>query len=373
MMDAPEGLPDLAPAVAAVGLPGSLHAFPDHPLDPQAWARLLARAREQRLAGLLLSALDDGSLPSTEDQREAAATLHVEQMRTVLHLEAELLDAIDALRQVGVDVRVIKGSAVAHLDYPDPALRAFVDVDLLVRGSQFDLAVAALLRAGHTRRFPQPRPGFDARFSKGASFKTPRGAEIDLHRTFVMGPFGLDVVLDDLWKDSPEIFTVADVELPALSRECRLMHACYHAALGDVVARLVPQRDVAQLLLSGRLDRDRVRFLLERWRAQPVVALAVRTTWATLALADIVALSAWAHRYIPSPKAAQELALYHDPQARYAEKSLAAVRAIPSWRDRVAFVRALAFPDADYLQGRPRGVARLRRAALARSRSRNVQ
>ena len=32
----------------------------------------------------------------------------------------------------GIRSRVLKGPAVAHLDYPDPALRAFGDVDLLV-------------------------------------------------------------------------------------------------------------------------------------------------------------------------------------------------------------------------------------------------
>lgn len=357
-------------AVAAWGLVGAVHDWPDAPLAPAEWSALVTAARSQRLGGLLAATIHGGRLPATGQQDEEALQLHLQEMGTVLRLEAQLLAAAGVLAGADIEFRVLKGSAAAHLDYADVALRSFVDVDLLVRGNDFDRATAALTGAGYQRRFPQPRPGFDRRFSKGASFGAPDGAEIDLHRTFVMGPFGLRVALDDLWSSPPEQFDVAGQSLPALSAEGRFMHACFHAGLGDVVPRLVPQRDLAQLLLSGRLDPAALRGLTERWQAQPVVAFAVRLTWTTLAIADIVGMSAWAHRYRPSPQAELDLAVYHDPDARYAEKSLAAVRAIPGWRDRAAFVRALALPDEAYLVGRPRGFGRLRRALVAATRQR---
>ena len=107
-----------------------------------------------------------------------------------------------------------------------------------MRSEQFDDAVAALARAGHHRRFPQPRPGFDRRFSKGTSFVTDEGTEIDLHRTFAMGPFGLTMKLDDLWARA-STFRVGGVDLHALGREERFLHTCFHASLGDNPPRLL--------------------------------------------------------------------------------------------------------------------------------------
>ena len=82
--------------------------------------------------------------------------------------------------------------------YADPALRSFGDVDILVGGADFDAAVGALAALGFRRRFVEPRPGFDARFSKGACLERADGLEIDLHRTLAPGPFGMLLGLTDL-------------------------------------------------------------------------------------------------------------------------------------------------------------------------------
>ncbi|MBA3621797.1 MAG: hypothetical protein H0W51_05695 [Euzebyales bacterium] len=55
---------------------------------------------------------------------------------------------------------------------------------------------------GYRRSWPQLRPGFDRRFGKGAPLRRDEGWELDLHRTFVMGPFGLTVDLDGLFASS---------------------------------------------------------------------------------------------------------------------------------------------------------------------------
>lgn len=359
-----ETRPDLAAAVASYGLAGTAHDLPTAALSTADWDHLLADTRRQRLTGLLLTACQDGALAVTAEQLDQVADAHTTAMTAALHLEAELLQIHDCLLGAGVDVRVLKGTAVAHLDYADPALRCFGDNDLLVRGDHFDLAVRTLVGAGLERRFPEPRPGFDRRFSKGTSF-TRDGLELDLHRTFVMGPYGLRLQPDDLWRGSAG-FVVGGRPMEALDADCRFLHACFHAALGEKVPRLVPLRDVAQMLLHGDLDVVRVRHLMETWGAKPVVATAVRAAWARLRLADVVALSAWAQRYPVDERSRRELAVYSDPEGSYAGKSLAAVRALPRWRDRVAFVRALALPDSAYLEGRTRGVARLRTGLAAR-------
>ncbi|CCG01334.1 nucleotidyltransferase family protein [Blastococcus saxobsidens] len=342
---------ELLGSIAASGMECAQGAWPAEPLDDVAWAELLRRVRAERLPGFLVHAIGSGALAATPQQAVQAKREHLVAVGRVLGIETGALQILRQLASAGVQARVLKGPAVAQLDYPDPALRLFVDIDLIVRSDDFDRAVVALTEAGHHRRHRQPRPGFDRRFSKGTSFVVSDHLVVDLHRTFVMGPFGLWVDLVEVWRSS-STFTMGGARLQALDREVRFMHACFHAALGDVVPRLVPQRDVVQMLLDVRLDVDRVLLLARNWRAEAVVAKAVTESWRTLRLDLRPDLVVWALGYRPSRREARELALYSDSESGYARKSLGALRAVPGLRDKAAFLRALAFPDPSYVEGR---------------------
>src|SRR5690606_4290651 len=101
------------------------------------------------------------------------------------------------------------------------------------------------------------------------------GDELDAHRTLLFGSFGLHIVTADLFA-STVTFELGGHELRALGPETGLLHACYHAALGDPDPRLGSLRDVAQRFALGEHDPDSVLELVERWGAAPVVARAVR-------------------------------------------------------------------------------------------------
>lgn len=344
----------LAGAITARGLHGASDDWPPAPLDDEAWKDLVAIVRQERLGGLLLDAVQHGALPVTPQQELQARRLQMAGVGQVLLIEAAALGLIGTLTRAGIDVRVLKGSAAAHLDYPDPVLRHFVDLDLMVKSEDFDRAVDVFVQAGHPRRHRQPRPGFDRRFSKGTSFVVSEHLTVDLHRTFVMGPFGLRVDLGDVWQASAE-FDLGGMRVRALDREVRFLHACFHAALGDVPPRLVPQRDVAQLLLDERLDVSRVASLMRWWGARAVVAKAVTESWTTLQPSRRPDLVAWAEAYRPSRREARELAMYSDPESGYARKSMGALRAVPGLRGKAAFAFALTFPDRSYVEGRYAG------------------
>lgn len=350
----------LLATVAAAGLPGSTHEWPVEPLSDVQWSTLIALAPVHRITGHLAAVVDSGRLPTTRSQRDDAIEAHATAMTVSLRLELALLDHAQLLDEAGVGFRVLKGSAAAHLDYPDPGLRSFGDVDLMVRSEDFDRTVSLLARYGHHRRYPQPRPGFDRKFSKGTSLLTEAGWEIDLHRTWVMGPFGLRLQLDDVWSGQ-QCFYLGDRELPALTAEMRFLHACFHATLGNLRPRLVPLRDIAQLSLGGQLDTTEVVATATRWGAGVIVSQAVSHAWDVLGLADVTALSAWAQRYSPDPREVRELALYQRRAGSYASKSWAALRAVPGLRDKTQYLTALAFPTRSYLEGRHDGFgARLR-------------
>lgn len=343
----------VARGVAAHGLAGTMLDFPPGPLDTAEFAELLLQVRMQRLSGLLWLAIVDGALPVTNDQAERAEWLHVQALSGTLLLERLLIQTVDCLESAGVPVRVLKGSAVAHLDYPDPTMRTFGDVDVLVPGEWFDAAVDCLDRQGHTRLHPQPRPGFDRRFSKGTSFRTTDGLEVDLHRTFTMGPFGIRLDLGQLWETSAE-FSLAGRRMEALSQEERLLHACYHAVLGEMRPRLMPLRDVAQIALTHELDLVRWHALIRSSGAEAVVARAVRFAWSEFDIADVLAISAWAHAYRTDPRQAADLAAYGKGSS-YSSKSVATLRALPSMSQRASFLYALLVPTQSYIDQRHNG------------------
>lgn len=352
---------DVATAVGAYGLPGTMWDLPTTPLADDVWRQVLDIVTTQRYPGFLLRAIQDSALAATEHQREQAEDLLDTSMVVALRLEQCLLEAASAFEQAGVDHRVLKGAAYAALVYPDPALRSFGDVDLLVPGADFDTAVQVLVGLGYHRLWPEIRRGHDARFGKGATLCDDRGIEMDLHRTFTLGPFGLTVDLDAAFADPAE-FSLAGMPLLALGPDMMFMHACYHAALGNSPPRTVALRDVAQLLLECDVDESRVFELAAAWQAAAVVASAVRMAWDTFRLADVTRLSAWAANYRPSARDAKMLATYTGDDRSYTAKSLASLRVIPGLRAKAAFVWASLFPSREFVDSRAGGrVAWMRR------------
>ncbi|MGH3834138.1 MAG: nucleotidyltransferase family protein [Pseudonocardiaceae bacterium] len=338
-------------AVAGYALPEASRVFPQEPLGDESWASVLSAAHTHRVTGLLCAAIDGGALPATEAQVRQARAAHRSRTLRVLSLERELIAVVDLLAASAIETRVLKGTAVAHLDYSQPSIRSFIDLDILVRPADIDRAVQVLGAAGFIRTLAEPRPGFDRRFDKGMTLVSPARYELDLHRTFVLGPWGVAVDLDALW-DCGQEFTVAGRSLRALSRANRFMHACYHAALGDWPLRLASLRDVAEMLRGADQDGEALIRLASDWGVGAVVAAAVADARRLLGIVTTDELSSWAERYVPSRREAARLALHTHPDKTFAAQALATLRVIPRLRDKAAYLRALLLPDLQYTAGR---------------------
>ena len=106
-----------------------------------------------------------------------------------------------------------------------------------------------------------------------------------------------------------------------------------------------------QHALEHPIDHRRVIELAVAWRGQAVLARGVQLTWTHLALADRVPLSVWAARYQLTPRDRRALAVYRR-RTPYTLKALASLRVIEGTGAKLAFARALALPDRDWLQAR---------------------
>jgi hypothetical protein len=338
----------LLPQIAAYGLPRHRTVFVDSPLDQASWSAILREVDRQRLAGYLQAAIDSGDLPVTESQAAKAAELHLRWCGRVLSLERQLICMADLLEAHELGMVVLKGAAVAHLAYPHPEVRSFADIDLLFRPDDFDHAVEVLTEAGCVRQTAQARPGFERRFGKGTTLTGPAGEELDLHCNLVFGTFGFKIDVDELFRSAVS-FELGGRRLKALGPETRLLHACYHAALGDPKPRYSSIRDVAQMLLMGQHDPDRVLRLARSWQAEAVVARAVGLCRDHLGVEVDGPVVDGVAGYVPTRRERRAIASYVGRNKRHAAKVIASLPYLASMRERAAFLRASLAPQPEFV------------------------
>ncbi len=335
-----------AAALTAFGLPtsSSLDFLGDAPLESDRWRRLLSTCRRERLDGLLYAALDAGALHATPQQHEQAAQQHQRCMAGALLLERELLAVLTDARGVGVEPLVLKGPAVAHQDYPDPSWRPFGDLDLLVQPEQLATFELVLRGRDGTRRFPEPRPGFDRRFSKGYSYRMAQGIEVDVHRSLATGPFGLTI---DPWElaASPGHIVLAGQHVATLDRTRRFLHACVHAALGGPTPRLLVLRDVAQLAPADETELANALEYARRWRLAAVVHDALRHSAEVLGWEPPEPVSEWARTHVLKLRETRWLTSYRGDDRSTARQAMHTVSVVPGVAAKVAYARAVLLPQ----------------------------
>jgi len=300
---------------------------------------MLRAVEEQKLIGVLATAIGQGHVVASDSERDAVARAHRRAMGEVLLLEEMLLAAVDVLDSVGIAHRVLKGSALSHTVHPDPSERSFGDNDLLVEPNRINEAVDALVAAGAVRPQPRLTASFDRRFAKSVTLEWLHNTEIDIHRTLAPGPYGLLIDPHDLWVPAAN-FVIAGRCLSTFSPELHLLHAAIHVALGDVEPRLGNLRDLALLCNIGSLDHEVVVGVAAGWRCE--APLAVGLNAAAALPVDLGPLGDWAASHEITSTDASLMSTYAVADGRFRRQALASLRVLPTWRDRLAYASAVA-------------------------------
>lgn len=321
-------------------------------LEDHRWRSLLAVVKTERVTGLLDRAVADGALPATASQAEGAEELAAQFLGGILRLERALVDVAGCLGKAGVPFLVLKGPAVARLDERDPALRHYVDLDLLVRDDALATAIATLGGMGYGRDLPERRPGFDRRFGKEVSLANQLRSEIDVHRTLALGSFGLCLDLAALWESTAR-FTLGTTELVTLDAEGRFLHACVNAMLGDERPRIVALRDVALISTANELRPERLRQIAPAGRGAAVVAAAVACCRSSLGAEVGEVAAAFAAATVPSRWERVALRAYRAQGGSNTLELLSGAMGVRG-ADRVRYLRSLLTPDSAYVAARKR-------------------
>ena len=173
---------------------------------------------------------------------------------------------------------------------------------------------------------------------------------MDLHRTLVLGPFGLWIRPEELL-EREATFTLGGRRIRRLDDTGMLLNVAMHASLGWRSPRLVPLRDVLQVSSAGDVDWDTLDGWARRWRLRAVMRHAFTAASQTIgapvpeAARDLLAAE------IPR-REIRALASYTGQRRDRGGTSLATLRAIPRLRGKVAYAAALAFPDRAFLAAR---------------------
>jgi len=298
--------PRLLRTVAAHGLRGgSLQAWPSAALDETAWQTFVGLVSMHRMWSLLADATVAGAFPANEVQREEILKQDTAAVLTCLYLDRALVETHHALTKRGIDARVYKGVSSALAFYAEPGMRTYSDIDLIVRADQLDDLVEVLGAAGATRLGP----------NRWSAFQLIGGWEIDPQESLRDGPFGASIPVQELFETTPTL-QVAETEIPTLTDAALILAACYHAILPGDLRRLVPLRDVAEMLLSDRFDADTVLEHADRWQGSIVVATAVRAAADMFEMAPTTPLLSWATAYKPSAREQRWLGAYHELNPR---------------------------------------------------------
>lgn len=251
------------------------------------WGSWLFLAQWERVVPLLYRLVDTTPTDLDDDQRtDARQRLGVAMCRCV-QLEHHLLAVTETLRSAGIRSVVLKGGATAHLDYPDPSLREFSDIDLLIDPVDLSGARGAVEAAGWTQGYSLPS-GHD-RFTHAVTFVRD-GMELDLHQRIAHRALGRLLPTEELMAEAVP-FRVAGTTLLALDPVDRLIHSTVHAVasgraqqrlstLADILIVTERHPDLAPEVLE-RAERRGVRSLVERGicDAYDVARLPISDDW----------------------------------------------------------------------------------------------
>jgi hypothetical protein len=175
--------------------------------------------------------------------------------------------AILDLQAAGIETLVLKGGALALLDYHDLGARAMVDLDVLVRPEQVGRAAEILKTAGW--RPVMRRPTDLLGVVTAHPFLHEGGRGIDLH-WHALGRRQSD---DDLWANAVPL-TLGAAQTLAPDAAGRLMHVCVHGAESGPPPHVRWVADAATVVTRGEVTwRD----LVERAERRQVTVILAQT------------------------------------------------------------------------------------------------
>jgi hypothetical protein len=331
----------------------------DGRVEPATPARFLEAAADHRVVGACVLALEEERLALRDEDARLLRDSHAVAALSTALARRELPAAAAAIeRATSAPAIVLKGPAISDRLYPDPALRPFNDLDLLVDREALDDAKGALSAIGYEERI-EYRPGFGTTHGHTTDMVRAvgrRSVHIEAHWRVSDDRLGESISHASLSARAEEVPEISGAVFPALPDQ---LLVCALHLMSHREKRLAWLEDIRRLHLA--MDA-------ETWDAAFGRAQELGLLWVLNHALDYVEryLALSAPRPIPAGepppfgpiRAVEELDLQ-------ASVNIGRLAALP-WRQRPALVRDILVPSREGLDGLVGGDGAGRLRMLAR-------
>lgn len=241
------------------------------------WDRFMAVADRNGMAPLVSHALDPGcrDLVPAASRDILGDYFRANELRSRV-FTGELLRVLDALQAKGIEAVPFKGPLLAITDYGHQALREFVDLDVIVRGTDVPGARELLGKLGYRRVMEARGPRHERAYLQAGNADEWVSADglvcLDLH--WRLSPQRLPFRLEpELFRPLLETVLLESRPVRTLSAEVLLVYLCMHGTK-DRWRRLIWLCDVDRVLRrQGSPDWEVVLSLAARAHCRRAVAL----------------------------------------------------------------------------------------------------
>ncbi len=313
------------------------------------WNEIVATACTERVGGILhgrLCELGVSPVPAHAAELQAYADHVAAANRLQL---SRALAVVDALERESIPCLLLKGAALHATLYQALNARPMVDVDVMIQPSDAARASALLAELGWRPEAPFVRADFFPRFHYECPFVTcdePR-VRIDLHvRPFRPVRFAETVPTDAFWNPSRDV-TLCGQAVRVPNQSAMLIHLAVHAACHGA-SHLRWLYDIFAWCRSHAHDIDAADIVARchDWKlGLPVgqALQAVRRTFGTTSLIDAI-LGALPRQV----GLLDRLVMWQAPHGddRHVMDVVVNAIAMKGWRRRLAYMSAIALPDA---------------------------
>lgn len=321
--------------------------------NPPNWPALSSYAANLGLAPLLYDAIrrsDDSAIPD-----EILSELRKQYYDTAgfnLLILQELVAVLRSFDSAGIDVVVLKGAALVLDVYERLAHRPMIDLDLLIRFGDLELAIEILIQRDYQEIRPAPFADDTGLFWNEIMLvqKEEKGPAIELHWHLIDNPYYATRLKTEALMEGSRQLSVADVVPKVLNLEDQIIHLCCHNLyhhLGRFTHSLV---DIAFLVAKYGDDVN--------W--QTIIQKSESSNVTTAVSSAIKQLSRnW---YTPIPVFALEKSstwkssprerFYASSQQNDYLRALRTLTALPGGSNKVRYIKGQLFPDRAYLNWR---------------------
>lgn len=236
------------------------------------WDRILRRAVTERLAPVLYAVFR--ALPTPVPILDRLRTSWVSARRQYLLGVEQLSGVLSALEREGVAAIPLKGPTLGEALYPDPGLRPFTDLDLLIHKADLSRVLQLLPALGYRHLDDGRSLEYAQAYGNAACFvgegTPPADFPLDVHWKLLdyrSGRRAAAIDLQEIWDRAVKVQGWSQPVL-GLCPEDLLVYLALHWAVHHALSGLAWPLDLALLLRrqGAHLDWDGVAERAQRWR-----------------------------------------------------------------------------------------------------------